>query len=266
MNVDLSRDPQCSCAGGNSFDPRVCQAILRTIDALVIVLDPSGRILAFNRACEDLTGYTFHEVRGAGFMELLIPPEDRDGVRQVFALLSEGRLPANHENEWLTRRGGRRLIRWTNTIVPGADGKAAYVIGTGLDITDHVAAEKALREAEHALESYRGAEDGGTLESLRRLLRALGFRVEVFDRAGPCLEYCLEQAPDRLILDLHMPGQGGLELADALKAAGVDAPIIFISADETGQERTRAVPGVVAFLQKPFEREALLAALTKAAA
>jgi two-component system sensor kinase FixL len=172
MKVDRTHASHCTCSGGDVFDPRVCQAILGTINALVIVLDPSGRIVAFNRACETLTGYTCEDVQGAGFMELLIPPEDHEGVRQVFALLSEGRLPANHENEWLTRSGGRRLLRWTNTVVPGADGKAAYVIGTGLDITDHVAAEKALREAERALEPYRGAEDGGTLESLRRLREA----------------------------------------------------------------------------------------------
>jgi two-component system response regulator FixJ len=109
-------------------------------------------------------------------------------------------------------------------------------------------------------------DDDRVRRSLDRLLRALGFRVEAFDRAGPCLEYCRGQTPDCLILDLHMPGQGGLELAGALKAAGVDVAIIFISADEMGQERTRTIPGVVAFLQKPFEREALLAALAKAGA
>ena len=38
-------------------------AILDTVGALVVVLDPAGRIMRFNRACEQTTGYTFEEVR-----------------------------------------------------------------------------------------------------------------------------------------------------------------------------------------------------------
>jgi len=39
-------------------------AILGTVGALVVVMDQEGRIVRFNRACEQLTGYSFAEIQG----------------------------------------------------------------------------------------------------------------------------------------------------------------------------------------------------------
>ncbi len=39
-------------------------ALLQTLGALVIVMDCAGRVVRFNRACEQATGYTFQEVKG----------------------------------------------------------------------------------------------------------------------------------------------------------------------------------------------------------
>jgi PAS domain-containing protein len=44
-------------------EPTFVSAILDTAGALVVVLDPKGRIVRFNHACEDATGYTLEEVR-----------------------------------------------------------------------------------------------------------------------------------------------------------------------------------------------------------
>ncbi len=49
-------------------------AILDTVSALVIVLDPEGRIVGFNRACEKLTGFTSREVKGHTFWDLFFLP------------------------------------------------------------------------------------------------------------------------------------------------------------------------------------------------
>ena len=58
----------------------VVTAILDTVGALVIVLDPDGRIVRFNRACERSTGYTFAEATGKLVWDLFIPPEE---VRRI---------------------------------------------------------------------------------------------------------------------------------------------------------------------------------------
>ena len=54
----------------------VVSAILDTVGALVVVLDPEGRIIRFNRACEQITGYSFEEVRGKFVSDLFLIPED----------------------------------------------------------------------------------------------------------------------------------------------------------------------------------------------
>ncbi len=59
----------------------VVSAILDTVGALVVVLDPSGRIVRFNRACERTTGYTFDEVRDNMCGTCSFRREEADGFR-----------------------------------------------------------------------------------------------------------------------------------------------------------------------------------------
>ena len=57
--------------------------ILEAMASLVVVLDPDGRIVRFNRASELATGWTRQEVVGRPFWDLFVVPEERDGVRGV---------------------------------------------------------------------------------------------------------------------------------------------------------------------------------------
>jgi len=59
-----------------------------------------------------------------------------------------------------------------------------------------------------------------------------------------------------------MPGMNGLELQDRLNAAGSLIPIVFISAHDDKEARSRGLrAGAIAFLQKPFSEDALLGAI-----
>ena len=126
-------------------------ALLDVVGALVVVLDPQGRIVLFNRACESLTGYDSTEVEGQEFWELFLLPEEVPGVRQTFGRLAAGDFPVWHENHWRTRSGGRRYIAWSNTALIHPDGRVRFVIGTGIDITEQRRAEGDLRDSEARL-------------------------------------------------------------------------------------------------------------------
>ena len=122
--------------------------VLDTVAALVAVLDRDGRILSFNRACIDATGFSFDEVKDRYVWEMLIPEEQIDEVKEVFSKLSAGQFPSTYENYWLTKSGGRRLIAWSNTCSLDANGEVEFVIPTGIDITEHRQAIDDLRHSE----------------------------------------------------------------------------------------------------------------------
>jgi PAS domain S-box-containing protein len=125
-------------------------AVLQTVGSLVVVLDRDGRIVGFNKACEQLTGYTLDEIRDKYVWDYFLPPEQIEGVRAVFSRLAAGRFPSHYQNEWLTRTRERRLIDWSNTALLDAAGEVEFVIATGIDITRRheieVEREKLVRE------------------------------------------------------------------------------------------------------------------------
>ena len=109
--------------------------LLDTVGALVCVLDKEGRIVMFNRACEETTGYRFDEVKGKYVRDLFLIEEDIEPVTQVIRNLQAGRFPSRYENYWLTRDGEKRMIVWTNTVLLDDD-EVKNIIGTGIDITE----------------------------------------------------------------------------------------------------------------------------------
>jgi len=133
-------------------------AVVDTVGSLVVVLDRGARIIRFNRACEQLTGYTFDEIQGRNLIDLLILPEERATTTAEFENLCAGQFPNTYENHWLARDGTPRVIAWSNTALVDEAGNVEYVIGTGLDITERKQAGDLLREREEQLRLC--AEDG----------------------------------------------------------------------------------------------------------
>jgi len=149
-------------------------ALLDTLGALVVVLDREGRIIRFNRACEQTTGCLFQEVQGKPFFDLFLLPEEVQGVKEVFQKLNTGAFPNTHVNHWLTRDGGRRLISWSNTALTDKQGQVAHIIGTGIDISARQQAEKAVKQSE-ARERDRASELQGVLDAVPTpIVMALG--------------------------------------------------------------------------------------------
>jgi two-component system, LuxR family, response regulator FixJ len=105
-------------------------------------------------------------------------------------------------------------------------------------------------------------DDGSVRTALSRLLKACGFKVQTFGSAEDFLDSGFVQRTGVLILDVRMTGMSGLELQQWLGEMGSDMPIIFMTAHDDIQARTKAMEaGAVAFLQKPFEEQRLLDAI-----
>src|ERR1700678_1661499 len=122
----------------------VVSAILDTVGALVVVLDPDERITRFNRACELTTGYSLEEVRGKRIWDFFLVPEEVERFKAIFSQLSADLLPEDYQSYWITRHGTKRLIAWSSTMLPSHNGTPNYIIATGIDITEREQLEKAL--------------------------------------------------------------------------------------------------------------------------
>lgn len=169
------------------------EAILETAGCLIIVLDTEGRIVRFNRACEQTTGWTFDEVAGRRFYEFLVPPEEIQGVAATMAQLVAGNFPNDYENHWVARDGTRRLIRWRNTALNDESGRITYIIGNGLDVTEiRAAQQEVVQIRDRYAAALRGSRDGIYDWDIKddrtyfspRTLEMLGYSEETLDGGG----------------------------------------------------------------------------------
>jgi FixJ family two-component response regulator len=103
-------------------------------------------------------------------------------------------------------------------------------------------------------------------KALRRLLGCRGFRVEEYACAEDLFIALDSHVVDCLLLDLHMPGINGFDVLGAFQVRHIPTPIIVITAhDEPGTADRVHVLGASAYLKKPVDRDALLAAIETAA-
>lgn len=123
-------------------------AVLDTVGALVVVYDTAGRIVRFNRACEIISGYNSSELLGKYAWERLIPEEDVPEYIESFERIRNGEFPTAYENYWTAADGTRRRISWSATALVDSLGEVAFVIATGIDVTEQRVAESAIRESE----------------------------------------------------------------------------------------------------------------------
>jgi FixJ family two-component response regulator len=111
-------------------------------------------------------------------------------------------------------------------------------------------------------------DDPSVRKSVARLLRSAGFEAVAFASAVEFLELRpLHDAPGCMVLDVQLPGLGGLELQRKLLDSPNPIPIVFITGHGDIPTTVAAMKaGAVDFLAKPFQDEALLKAIRAAIA
>jgi FixJ family two-component response regulator len=101
-------------------------------------------------------------------------------------------------------------------------------------------------------------------EALSTLLRAHGKRVQIFTSGQDFLDFTRQDTCACLILDLKMPGLGGIEV-QKLISAKTSIPVIFLTGRGDIPSTVRAMKGgAIDFLTKPADEEALLASVERA--
>jgi two-component system, LuxR family, response regulator FixJ len=107
-------------------------------------------------------------------------------------------------------------------------------------------------------------DDAGVRESLALLLGLKGFRTESYAGAEEFIRD-FRGSPGCLLLDIRMPGLGGLELQRLLSERGVRIPVVIITAHgDVAAARTALKGGAVDFLEKPLDHDLLVATVREA--
>jgi FixJ family two-component response regulator len=108
-------------------------------------------------------------------------------------------------------------------------------------------------------------DDASVRKGVLLLLESLGYRAVGFDSAKAFLADGGAAGPSCLILDMRMPRVSGLDLQREMASKGIEIPIIFVTGHATVATSVRAMKaGAVDFLEKPFDEQALLDAVTAA--
>ena len=111
------------------------KVLTETTMSLVCVLDQDARILFFNDACERATGFSRGEVVGCDARDFVIPPEEAETFKEVLDYIWSTGLSSPQIGHWLTKDGKRKLIAWSNRLMPSENGGPALLVTSGIDLS-----------------------------------------------------------------------------------------------------------------------------------
>jgi FixJ family two-component response regulator len=108
-------------------------------------------------------------------------------------------------------------------------------------------------------------DDAGMLESTQWLLESVGLAVEAYSDGRKFLDSVTAQSNGCVVLDVRMPGLGGLNVQEELQKRGLALPIIFVSGHADVPIVVRAFKsGAFDFIEKPFNEQLLLDSVQQA--
>jgi EAL domain-containing protein (putative c-di-GMP-specific phosphodiesterase class I) len=108
-------------------------------------------------------------------------------------------------------------------------------------------------------------DDRGVARSLRRVLVGENYDVTMVADGAEAAEALMKEPFDVVLSDIHMPNMSGVELLSLVRAYDLDVPVILLTGDPSLETAIEALKlGAIEYLTKPWENEALLAAVKRA--
>lgn len=108
-------------------------------------------------------------------------------------------------------------------------------------------------------------DDPGMLDSTVWLLESVGIQALPFTSGQAFLDACTPSPNACVLLDVRMPGMGGLHVQEAMRQRGLDLPVIFVSGHADVPIVVRAFrAGAVDFIEKPYNEQLLLDSVQQA--
>jgi two-component system cell cycle sensor histidine kinase/response regulator CckA len=155
----------------SATDGPVADAVLWAAGAVIVVLDPQGRIAYFNKACADLSRLSLAEVYGRHVCDALIAPKGRHQMRAALAELAAGAQRCTLDAALLVDKGPGPLLAWRITRTRDSAAGRDWIVCAGMPVADRPHLREQLRRLQH-LEAV-GQLSGRTALEFNNLLTAI---------------------------------------------------------------------------------------------
>jgi diguanylate cyclase (GGDEF)-like protein/PAS domain S-box-containing protein len=123
---------------------RLFRDVLENVDLAALNMDANGTITYCNPELCRLVGWSAEELLGRDWFEICVPRDNGEARALHGEGIATGRIERHHEGQILTRSGDRRTMRWSHTLVTNTSGRPIGTTSLGEDITEKVAAQRAL--------------------------------------------------------------------------------------------------------------------------
>ena len=154
------------------FQQNLLGEILRNAGILLFVIDREGKIVHFNRACENLTEFSFGEIKNQKLWDIVAAPSDSERMQKEVELWFTGPFPFQQNSTWSARDDAHKKIAWTMTSLNDAYGQVTYLIGAGfLVVSQQISFDPATAQSQKMDAVGRFA--GGLAHDFSNLMTAI---------------------------------------------------------------------------------------------
>jgi diguanylate cyclase (GGDEF)-like protein/PAS domain S-box-containing protein len=225
-----------------------------------MVLDREGRIVLFNRACEQVSGHTSDEAVDQPVWTFLIPSDEVDQVESLTRTMLQGNRDNFGECHWIRKDGHQRLISWANTLLTEEDGAVRNIIATGLDITEQKKTEEKLQHLalhdpltdlpNRALFQERLIHALALAQRQRHPLAILFLDLDRFKQVNDTLGH---EVGDLLLVDVSRRLRGSLRKSDTVARLGGDEFAVLLPDIQPPELARQVAEKIIEQLTAPFQ-------------
>ncbi len=128
--------------------------LLKHMNLMSVIIDKNGKITFANNYFQNNTGYSYFELIGSNWLELLISERERSTMQVAFkTILDDKQAFLHHENEIVIKNGNKLLVSWNNTVLRDQNGQIIGIASIGEIIREQKLLERKKLQFAHILES-----------------------------------------------------------------------------------------------------------------
>jgi PAS domain S-box-containing protein len=196
-------------------EKQFAESLIDTAQAIILVLDTTGRVVSFNRYMEEVSGYHLEEVRGRDWFSIFFPEDDQLRTKGLFLKAIDGIQTRGDVNAIITKDGRTRDIEWYDKTLKDENGDTVGLLAIGQDVTERNKLETALIDSEqwyrHIYDNAPfgigfSSSDGKVITMNKAMEIITGYSVEEFNKVNLADTYVNKADREALLQEIRQHG------------------------------------------------------------